>query len=149
MSSSRLDSDRAVLVAALLTGLIGLGVYFVLFLTVMQYGQLNINGQILERIALLLTAATLLLSLYLALAARSRALATPALSGIGWFMVAAGIMLAFPALGGSAAFANAPGVQAFSGVAGALFLIIAGAGLLQAERNVRERVRLDERGETN
>ena len=149
MPSSRLDSDRVVLVAALLTGLIGLGLYFVLFLTVMQYGQLNINGQILERIALLLSAATLLLSIYLALAARSRALTTPALSGVGWFMVAAGVMLAFPALGGSAVFADAPGVQAFSGVAGALFLIIAGAGLLQAERNVREHVRLDERGETN
>jgi hypothetical protein len=149
MTSSRLDSDRVVLVAALLTGLIGLGLYFVLFLTVMQYGQLNISGQILERIALLLTAATLLLSLYLALAARSRALATPALSGVGWFMVAAGVMLAFPALGGSAVFANAPGVQAFGGVAGALFLIIAGTGLLQAERNVRERDQLDERAETH
>jgi hypothetical protein len=150
MSTSRLDSDRVVLVAAFLTGLIGLGLYLVLFLTVMQYGQLNLNGQIVERVALLLTAATLLLSLYLALAARSRALATPALSGVGWFMIAAGVMLAFPALGASSAFAAAPGVQSFSAVAGALFLIIAGTGLLQAERNVRDRSQpTTDRSETN
>lgn len=139
MNNSRADSDRVILAATIVTGLIGLGLYLVIYLTVMQYGQLNINGQIFERVALLLTAAALLLSLYLAFAARSRALTTPALSGAGWFIIAAGVMLAFPALGGAAAFASAPGVQTFSGVAGALFLIIAGAGLLQAERNVRER----------
>jgi hypothetical protein len=149
MTSSRLDSDRVVLVAAMLTGLIGLTLYFVLFLTVMAYGQLNVSGQVIERLALLLTAATMLLAMYLALAARSRALTTPTLSGIGWFMVAAGVMLAFPALGGSTSFAAAPGVQAFSGVAGAMFLIMGGAGLLQAERNVRERAPTGERAQTN
>ena len=139
MTSSRQNSDRVVFTAALLTGLIGLGLYLALFLTVLQYGQLNLSGQLVERIALLLTAATLLLSLYLALTAHSRTPITPALSGAGWFMVVAGVLLACLALGGSTALANAPGVQAFSSVAGALFLIMAGAGLLQAERNVRER----------
>ncbi len=139
MNSTRLDSDRVILAAAMVIGLVGVGLYVVLFLTVLTYGQLNISGQIVERLALLLTAATMLLALYLALAARSRALTSPALSGAGWFMVAAGVMLAFPSLGGMSSFAAAPGVQAFSGVAGAIFLIIGGAGLLQAERNVRER----------
>jgi hypothetical protein len=64
-------------------------------------------------------------------------------------MVASGLTLAFPALGGSATFASAPGVQAFSGIAGSMFLIIAGAGLLQAERNIREHAPLDEHGETH
>ncbi|MBI5567145.1 MAG: hypothetical protein HY870_19765, partial [Chloroflexi bacterium] len=131
MNSTRLDSDRVILAAAMLIGLIGVALYVVLFLTVLAYGQLNINGQILERLALLLTAATMLLALYLALAARSRALTSPALSGAGWFVIAAGFMLAFPALGGLSTFAAAPGVKAFSSVAGAMFLIIGGAGLLQ------------------
>jgi len=149
MNSTNLDSDRVILAAAMIIGLIGVALYFVLILTVMAYGQLNVSGQIVERLALLLTAVTMLLALYLAFAARSRALTTPALSGAGWFMIAAGLMLAFPALGGFNAFAAAPGVQAFSGVAGAMFLIIGGAGLLQAERNVRERSQTTERAPTN
>jgi hypothetical protein len=32
-----------------------------------------------------------------------------------------------------------PGVTRFGGVAGAMFLVLAGSALLQAERNVRER----------
>ncbi len=148
MNSTRPDSDRVLLAAAMLIGLIGVGLYVVLFLTVLAYGQLNISGQIVERLALLLTAATMVLALYLALAARSRALTSPALSGAGWFMIAAGFMLAFPSLGGLSSFAAAPGVQAFSGVAGAMFLIIGGAGLLQAERNVREHRHTTEHGQT-
>jgi hypothetical protein len=139
MSNSAVDRDRVVLTAAILTGLTGLGMYFVVYLTVMQYGQLNASGQAFERVALLLTVATLMLSLYLALAARSHALTSPALSGAGWFLIAAGVMLSFPALGGTIAFATAAGVSTFSGVAGSMFLIMAGAGLLQAERNARER----------
>lgn len=139
MNSNRVDSDRVILAAAMVLALIGVGLYAVLFLTVLAYGQLNISGQILERLALLLTAATMLLALYLSMAARSRALVSPALSGAGWFMIAAGLMLGVPALGGLSSFDAAPGVQAFSGVAGALFLTIAGAGLLQAERNIRNR----------
>lgn len=139
MNNSRVDSDRVVLAATFLTGLIGLGCYLVLYLTVMQYGQLNATGRAFSWLALCLTAATLLMAIYLALAARSHALTSPALSGTGWFMVAAGLMLAFPALGGTIGFGNAPGISSFSGVAGAMFLLIAGAGLLQAERNARER----------
>lgn len=139
MNNSRVDSDRVVLVATFLTGLIGLGCYLVLYLTVMQYGQLNDAGRAFSWLALILTAATLLMAIYLALAARSRALISPALSGAGWFMVAAGLVLAFPAVGGTVGFLRAQGLSTFNGVAGALFLIIAGAGLLQAERNARER----------
>lgn len=148
MNSTRPDGDRAILAAAMLLGLIGAGLYVVLFLTVLTYGQLNISGQIVERLALLLTAATMMLTLYLALAARSRALTSPALTGAGWFMIAAGFMLACPSLGGLSTFAAAPGVQAFSGVAGAIFLIIGGAGLLQAERTVRENAQSTDRVQT-
>ena len=149
MNSTNLDSDRVILAATMIIGLIGVALHVVLLLTVMAYGQLNVSGQIVERLALLLTAITMLLALYLAFAARSRALTSPALSGAGWFMIAAGVMLACPALGGFNAFTAAPGVRAFNAVAGAMFLIIGGAGLLQAERNVRERVHTDERAPSN
>lgn len=138
MNNSRVDSDRVVLAATLLTGFIGLACYAVLYLTVMQYGQLNTSGRAFSWLALILTAATLLMSIYLALAARSRALASSALSGVGWFIVAAGLVLAFPALGGTIGLLHAQGLSTFNGVAGALFLIMAGAGLLQAERTARE-----------
>lgn len=137
MTSTRPDSDRLVLIAAVLTGFIGLGLFLVILLTVMQYGQLNASGQTVMWIALLLTAATMLLALYLALAARSRALTSSGLSGAGWFIVAAGLVLAFPAMGASLGFANMPGVSSFSPAAGAIFLIIGGAGLLQAESAAR------------
>ena len=149
MNSTNLDSDRVILAATMIIGLIGVALHVVLLLTVMAYSQLNISGQIVERLALLLTAITMLLALYLAFAARSRALTSPVLSGAGWFIIAAGVMLALPALGGLNTFAAAPGVQAFNAVAGAMFLIIGGAGLLQAERNVRERVHTDERAPSN
>jgi len=137
MTSTRPDSDRAVLIAAVLAGFIGLGLFLVIMLTVMQYGQLNAAGQSVMWLALLLTATAMLLALYLALAARSRALTSPGLSGAGWFMVAAGLVLAFPAMGASLGFANAPGVSSFSPAAGAIFLIIGGTGLLQAERTAQ------------
>ena len=139
MNNSRVDSDRVLLAATLLSGFIGLGIYLVVYLTLMQFGRLNANGQAYGRVGLYVTAATLLLSVYLAFAARSRALTTPALSGVGWFLIAAGVILAFPALGGTIGLSLVPGVTVFGGVAGAMFLIIAGSALLQAERNARER----------
>ena len=81
----------------------------------------------------------MLLAIYQALAARNRTLTTPALSGVGWFLIAAGLILAFPALGGTIGLSTVPGVTTFGGVAGAMFLIIAGSALLQAEHNARER----------
>jgi hypothetical protein len=137
MSDSQTDSGRALVVATLATGLLGLGLFLVILLTVMQYGQLNQAGQAIVWAAVLLTAVAMALGLYLALTARSRALASPGLSGAGWFLVSAGLVLVFPALGASVGFAAAPGVSTFSTTAGAMFLIIGGAGLLQAERAAR------------
>ncbi len=139
MNNSRVDGDRVVLAATLLSGFIGLGIYIVVYLTLIQYGQLNTAGMAYARAGLFVTGATLFLAMYLALAAHSRALTTPNLSGVGWFLIAAGLILGFPALGGTIGLATVPGVTTFGGVAGALFLIIAGSALLQAERNVRER----------
>lgn len=139
MDNSRVDGNRVLLAATLLSGFIGLGIYLIVYLTLMRYGTLNANGQAYARVGLYVTAVTLFLSIYQALAAHSRALTTPALSGVGWFLIAAGLILAFLALGGTIGLSAVPGVTVFGGVAGAMFLIIAGSALLQAERNARER----------
>jgi hypothetical protein len=139
MNNPRVDGDRVMLAATLLSGFIGLGIYLLVYLTIMGYGMLNATGLAYARVGLYVTAATLLLSLYLALTAHSRALTAPGLSGVGWFLVAAGVMLAFPAWGASIGVSVVPGVTSFGGVAGAMFLVIAGSALLQAERNARDR----------
>jgi hypothetical protein len=139
MNNSRMDGDRVLLAATLLSGFIGLGIYLIVYLTLLFYGTLNANGQAYARVGLGVTAATLVLAIYQALAARNRTLTTPALSGVGWFLIAAGLILAFPALGGTIGLSTVPGVTTFGGVAGAMFLIIAGSALLQAEHNARER----------
>ena len=138
MKDSHVDSDRVLVVATLISGLIGLGLYLVVYLTLMQYGTLNTNGQAFARVGLYVLAGTLILSIYLAFAARSRALITSGMSGIGWFLIFAGVLLACPALGGTISLSVIPGVTSFGGVAGAMFLVIAGSALLQAERNVHQ-----------
>jgi hypothetical protein len=139
MNASRIDSDRVLVIATLITGLVGVSVFLVVYLTVMSYGTLNETGTTYARLALYILAGTLILSIYLALAARSRALSTPGMSGIGWLLIAAGLILGFPALGGTIGLNPVPGVTSFGGVAGSMFLVLAGSALLQAEHNVRER----------
>ena len=139
MGDSHVDGDRVLVAAPLISGLIGLGIYLIVYLTLMRYGTLNDNGKAYARVGLYVLAGTLLLSMYLALAGRSRALTTPGMTGLGWFLIFAGLLLAFPALGGTIGLNTVPGVTSFGGVAGAMFLIISGASLLQAERNARAR----------
>ena len=138
MKDSHVDSDRVLVAATLISGMIGLGIYLVVYLTLLQYGTLNDNGKAFARVGLYVLAATLLLSVYLAMAARSRALTTPGMSGLGWFLIAASLLLGFPALGGTIGLSAIPGVTSFGGVAAALFLLLSGSSLLQAERNARE-----------
>jgi hypothetical protein len=139
MKDSHVDSDRMLYTAVLISGFVGLIIFMIVYLTMMQYGTLNENGKAYARVGLYVLAGTLILSLYLALAARSRSLATPGMQGLGWLLVFGGFILACPALGGTIGLKVIPGVTSFSGVAGAMFMIISGSALLQAERNARDR----------
>ena len=139
MDEARFDRDRMLLFATLLSGLIGIGLYVTLYLTMAVYGSLNASGLLIGRVALFVTGGTLILALVLALTARSASLSSTALSGSGWFLIFGGIALLFPAWGASVAATVAPGLTSFGGYAGAIFLMLAGGLLAQAERTVRER----------
>ena len=133
------DRDRMLLFATLLSALVAIGLYVTLFLTMAGFGVLNPSGQLLGRVALFVSAGTLLLALALALTARNVTISSGALSGSGWFLAIGGIGLLFPGWAASVSTTSIPGLTGFGGVAGALFLILAGGLLLQAERTVRER----------
>jgi hypothetical protein len=138
MKDSRVDSDRMLVAAVLISGFVGLIIFMIVYTTMLQFGTLNENGRAYARVGLYVLTGTLILSLYLALAARSRSLTTPGMKGLGWLLIFGGMVLGCPALGGTIGLKVIPGVTSFSGVAGALFLILAGSSLLQAERNARE-----------
>ncbi|HZY43904.1 MAG TPA: hypothetical protein VFF70_04065 [Anaerolineae bacterium] len=139
MKDTHVDSDRMLFAAVLISGFVGLIIFLLVYTTILQYGTLNENGKAYARVGLYVLAGTLILSLYLALAARSRSLTTPGMQGLGWLLVFGGFILACPALGGTIGLKVIPGVTGFSGVAGAMFMIISGSSLLQAERNARDR----------
>ncbi len=137
MDPPRFDRDRMLLYAVLLSALISLGLYVTVYLTLVLYGGLNETGLLVSRVALFVAVGTLGIALPLALTARSASLSSTALSGSGWFLVSGGIALLFPAWGISTT--SVPGLSGFGGYAGAIFLILSGGLLLQAERSARER----------
>ena len=134
MSQSRPDSARAMLISTIVLAVISVAMYLIIFLTLFQYGVLNDTGRGFALIAMLLSALAMLLACYLAFTSRNRTLTSPGLSGLGWVLICCGLVVGAPALGISGAF---PG-SSFGGVPAALFLIIAGAAVLQAERNARQ-----------
>ena len=67
MKESGRDSERAVFVATLLLGLISTAMYFVIYLTVFQYGALNPGGHTFAVVALISSAVAMLLACFLAL----------------------------------------------------------------------------------
>ncbi|HLF26200.1 MAG TPA: hypothetical protein VJG32_07685 [Anaerolineae bacterium] len=137
MNPPGFDRDRMLLYAVLLSALVGIVLYATVYLTLAVYGPLNERGMLLGRVALFVTVGTLGLALVLALTARSASLSSAALSGSGWFLVFGGIALLFPAWGVSAAAVR--GLSAFGGYAGAIFLVLAGGLVLQAEHAARDR----------
>lgn len=139
MEQPRFDRDRMLLYATLLCALVSIVLYATIYLTMATYGPLNTEGLLFARVALFVTIGTLGLALVLALTARNASLSGASLSGAGWFLVVAGIAMLFPAWGMSNAPTPAPGVTGFGGFAGAVFLLLAGGLLVQAERSVRER----------
>ncbi len=139
MDESRFDRDRMLLFATLLSALASIGLYVTLYVTMAVYGGLNATGLLIGRVALFVSGGTLIVALVLALTARNASLSSAALSGSGWFLVFGGIALLFPAWGASMAETAAPGVTGFGGYAGAIFLVLSGGLLAQAERSARER----------
>src|SRR5512139_2023759 len=133
MSESRTDGDRVVLATTIILAVISVVMYFIVYLTLFQFQMLNDAGRTFAIVSMVISALAMLLACYLALTNRSRALASPGMSGLGWVLVCGGLMIGAPAVGIEAAF---PGVST-GGVPAALFLIIAGAAVLQAERNMR------------
>jgi hypothetical protein len=139
MEQPRFDRDRMLMYTTLLGGLVSIGFYVTLYLTMAIYGALNSTGILIGRVALYVATGTLGVSLVLALTARNTSLLSASLSGWGWFLVFGGIALLFPAWGLSMAPEAVPGVSGFGGYAGAILLILSGGLLAQAERTVRER----------
>ncbi len=144
MSESRADSDRVVLAATIILAVIGVAIYIIVYLTLFQYQMLNDLGRAFAVAALVINALAMLLACYLALTNRGRSLASPGMSGLGWVLICGGVMIGAPALGIEGAF---PGIST-GGVPAALFLIIAGAAVLQAERNNRQAAQ-DDRSRLN
>ncbi len=144
MSEPRADGDRVVLATTLILAVISVVLYFIVYLTLFQYQMLNDAGRTVAIVAMVISALAMLLACYLALTDRGRSLASPGLSGLGWVLICGGLMIGAPALGIEAAF---PGIST-GGVPAALFLIIAGAAVLQAERNTRQAAQ-DDRSRLN
>ena len=134
MSESQSNGDRVVLATTIILAVIGVVMYFIVYLTLFQYQMLNDTGRAFAIAAMVISALAMLLACYLALTSRGRSLALPGLSGLGWILICGGLMIGAPALGIEGAF---PGAST-GGVPAALFLIIAGAAVLQAERNNRQ-----------
>ena len=133
MNESRRDGDRVVLITTIILTILSVGMYLVIFLTLAGYGMLNDLGRTFAVVALVISGITMLLACFLAFVGRNRDLASPGLSGAGWALVCGGLIVGAPALGLELSNAGS-----FGGFAAALFMIIAGAALLQAERNVRQ-----------
>ncbi len=144
MSEPRADGDRVVLAATIILAAISVVLYGIVYMTLFHYQMLNDTGRTVAIVALVISALAMLLACYLALTDRGRSLASPNLSGLGWILICGGLMIGAPALGIEAAL---PG-NGTGGVPAALFLMIAGAAVLQAERNYRQTAR-DDRSRLN
>ena len=111
MNQPRFDRDRMLLYTVLLSGLVGIGLYVTLYLTIATYGALNEAGVLVGRVALYVTTGTLIVALVLALTARSESLSSTALSGLGWFLVFGGIALLLPTWAASASTTATRGIH--------------------------------------
>ena len=139
MEQQGFDRDRMLMYTVLLGGLVSIGLYVTLYLTLAIYGPLNPSGILIGRVALFVAGGILGIALVLALTARSASLSSARLSGWGWFLVFGGIALLFPTVAASTTSEAVPGLTGFGGFAGAIFVLLAGGLLVQAERTVRER----------
>ena len=136
MDEQRRDTDRIVFAAIIILALVSAAMYLVVFLTMFEYQMLNDLGRAFSIAAMVISGVAMLLACYLALAGRNRLLTPPGMSGSGWVLIGIGLVIGAPALGLSASFAGG----SFGSIPAALFLIIAGAAILQAERNARQAI---------
>ena len=134
MNESGRDSERVVFVATLILCLISSAMYFIVYLTLFRYGMLNNDGRTFAVVALVISAIVMLLACFLALTSHSPAWTTAGMSGLGWILICAGLIVGAPALGLEL---GTPG-NSFGGIPAALFMIIAGSAILQIERNLQQ-----------
>jgi len=134
MNESGRDSERVVFVATLILCLISSAMYFIVYLTLFRYGMLNNDGRTFAVVALVISAIVMLLACFLALTSHSPAWTTAGMSGLGWILICAGLIVGAPALGLEL---GTPG-NSFGGISAALFMIIAGSAILQIERNLQQ-----------
>jgi hypothetical protein len=134
MEEPRRDSERIVFVATLMLCLISTAIYLIVFLTLFRYGMLNNEGRTFAVVALVISAIAMLLACFLALTSHSPAWATAGMSGLGWILICAGLVVGAPALGLELGTPR----NSFGGVPAALFMIIAGSAILQVERNLQQ-----------
>ena len=134
MNESGRDSERVVFVATLILCLISSAMYFIVYLTLFRYGMLNNDGRTFAVVALIISAIAMLLACFLAMTSHSPAWTTAGMSGLGWILICAGLIVGAPALGLEL---GTPG-NSFGGISAALFMIIAGSAILQIERNLQQ-----------
>ena len=134
MNESGRDSERVVFVATMILCLISSAMYFIVYLTLFRYGMLNNDGRTFAVVALVISAIAMLLACFLALTSHSPAWTTAGMSGLGWILICAGLIVGAPALGLEL---GTPG-NSFGGISAALFMIIAGSAILQIERNLQQ-----------
>jgi hypothetical protein len=134
MNESGRDSERVVFVTTLLLCLISTAMYLIVFLTLFRYGTLNAGGRTFAVVALVISAIAMLLACFLALTSHNPTWATAGMSGLGWILICAGLIVGAPALGLELGTPD----NSAGGVPAALFMIIAGAAILQAERNLQQ-----------
>ncbi len=134
MNESRRDSEYIVFVVTLWLCLISTTMYLIVFLTLFRYGTLNNEGRTFAVVALVISAIAMLLACFLALTSHSPAWATAGMSGLGWILICAGLIVGAPALGLELGTPS----SSSGGVPATLFMIIAGSAILQAERNMQQ-----------
>jgi hypothetical protein len=134
MNESRPDSERVVFVATMILCLISTAMYLIVFLTLFRYSALNTGGRTFAVVALVVSAIAMLLACFLALTSQSPIWATTGTSGLGWILICVGLIVGAPALGLELGMAG----SSVGGVPAALFMIIAGSAILQAERNLQQ-----------
>jgi hypothetical protein len=134
MNESGRNSERVVFIATVLLCLISTAMYLIVFLTLFRYGMLNVEGHTFAVVALVISAIAMLLACFLALTSHSPTWATAGMSGLGWILICAGLIVGAPAVGLELSISG----TSAGGVPAALFMIIAGSAILQAERNVQQ-----------
>ncbi len=143
-SEAQANTERGAIATTIVLAATSVVMYIIVYLTLFQYQMLNETGRAFAIAAMVISALAMLVACYVAVTNRGRTLTSFGFSGLGWMVICGGLIIGAPALGLEQAF---PGIST-GGLPAALFLIIAGAALRQAERN-NQAAQADERARLN